>query len=57
MLVITRREGQRIVIPEAGIEIVVARIFDNGAVRVGVQAPPELTILRKELVSRQEARR
>jgi carbon storage regulator len=47
MLVLSRRTSQQIMIgPE--IEITIVRI-DRSQVRVGIEAPPELTILRKEL--------
>jgi carbon storage regulator CsrA len=51
MLTLTRKAGERIVIPEAGIEIVIQRILPNRAVRVGVVAPQKLTILREELLA------
>ena len=57
MLVVTRKAGEKIVIPEAGIEILVARILPNGAVRVGVTAPAHCKILREELVETQGARK
>jgi carbon storage regulator len=47
MLVLSRRTSQQIMIgPE--IEITVVRI-DRNQVRLGIEAPSELTILRKEL--------
>lgn len=52
MLVVTRRQGEKIVLPEVGVEIVVTKILDNGTVRIGVHAPRELKIFRKELVTK-----
>lgn len=52
MLVVTRKTGERISIPDIGVEIVIAKVLDTGAVRVGISAPPHLAILRKELLSR-----
>lgn len=49
MLVVTRRVGDRIVIPKAGIEIVVTKVLPNGQVRIGVEAPKDVEIYRGEL--------
>ena len=57
MLVVTRRQGERIVLPEIGVEIVVTKILENRTVRIGVSAPKELRILRKEILSRAAAKR
>ena len=51
MLVVTRRQGEKIVLPEIGVEIVVTKILENKSVRIGVSAPKELRILRKELIA------
>lgn len=50
MLVITRKTNEKILLPDLGIEIVVARILPNGSVRVGIKAPPGVRILREELM-------
>ncbi|MBD7909859.1 MULTISPECIES: carbon storage regulator CsrA [Clostridium] len=47
MLVITRKEGESIVIGD-GIEISVSKVSD-GSVKLAINAPKEMTILRKEL--------
>lgn len=47
MLVVTRKEGQSILIGD-DIEISISKIED-GSVKVAIDAPRELTILRKEL--------
>jgi len=48
MLVLSRRRGERIVIGP-NIELTVVAVCGN-RVRLGVQAPPEVTILRNELL-------
>lgn len=48
MLVLGRRPGDSIVI-DGGIRIVVLAC-DRGGVRIGIEAPPEVTILRGEIV-------
>lgn len=50
MLVVTRRRGDRLLIGK-DIEILVTRIVD-GQVRLAIQAPPEVRILREELLDR-----
>jgi carbon storage regulator len=47
MLVLSRKEGERLVIGE-GIVITVVRI-DGKRVRIGVQAPAEIGIRREEI--------
>lgn len=47
MLVLTRREGQRIVIDDDIIIRVVS--IKNGQVRLGIDAPPRVHIVREEL--------
>ena len=46
MLIVSRRKGQRIVIGD--IEVVVTEITRSG-VKLGIQAPPQQTILRGEV--------
>ena len=53
MLVLGRRPGDSIVI-DGGIRIVVLAC-DRGGVRIGIEAPPEVTILRGEIVQAVEA--
>ena len=48
MLILGRRPGDSIVI-DGGIRIVVLAC-DRGGVRLGIEAPPEVTILRGEIV-------
>lgn len=47
MLVITRKKGESLMIGD-DIEITISKIED-GSVKIGVQAPKNVTILRKEL--------
>ena len=47
MLILGRREGDSILI-EGGIRIVIVSC-DRGGVRIGIEAPPELKILRGEI--------
>ena len=50
MLVLSRRPHEKIVIPGLGITVHVVSINGN-VVRLGVEAPPDVKILREELVS------
>ncbi len=47
MLILGRREGDSILI-EGGIRIVVVSC-DRGGVRIGIEAPPDVKILRGEI--------
>ena len=55
MLVLTRKVGERIVIPGLEVEVFVLKIVGN-RVSVGVDAPAESQILRGEIVDRQQPR-
>jgi carbon storage regulator len=50
MLVLTRREGDRIQIGES-ITVTVVRISPH-AVRIGIEAPIDTVVLRQEIVAR-----
>jgi carbon storage regulator CsrA len=52
MLVLGRRLNQTIIIEPGNIKITVTHIGQGGAVRLGIDAPPEYTILREELVGK-----
>lgn len=52
MLILGRREGDSILI-EGGIRIVVVSC-DRGGVRLGIEAPPEVKILRGEIAKQVE---
>ncbi|WP_270562919.1 carbon storage regulator CsrA [Clostridium beijerinckii] len=47
MLIITRKKGESLMIGD-DIEIVVSKI-DDGSVKIGIKAPKDVTILRKEI--------
>ncbi len=49
MLVMERRAGERIMIG-GGIVITIVEVRPNGKVKVGVEAPKELRVLREELL-------
>jgi carbon storage regulator len=53
MLIIARRKGQRIRIG-AGIEVVVTAVT-RGEVRLGIVAPPEVSVTREEVHAAVEA--
>jgi carbon storage regulator len=55
MLVLSRRVGERIWIGDQ-ISITVVRLT-NGGVRLGIDAPPELPVVREELKLRMDAER
>jgi carbon storage regulator len=47
MLVLSRKQGERITVGD-NIEIVITKLSGN-AVRIGIEAPPEVSIRRSEL--------
>lgn len=47
MLIITRKKGESLMIGD-DIEIIVSKI-DDGSVKIGIKAPRNIEILRKEL--------
>jgi carbon storage regulator len=49
MLILSRREGDSILIGD-GVRLVVLSV-DRRGVRIGIEAPPEVRILRGEIVS------
>jgi carbon storage regulator len=51
MLVLSRKRGEQIVVPECGLTLTVLDIV-GGRVRVGIAAPSDLTIQRAEIVER-----
>ena len=53
MLVLSRKRGQRIVIPNCSITITIAAIKGDW-VRLGIAAPAEVAVLREELVGRKK---
>jgi carbon storage regulator len=53
MLVLSRRVNEKIVIPDLDITIQVVSIRP-GVVRLGIEAPRDVSILREELCEREE---
>ncbi len=54
MLVLTRRLNEKLVLPTLGITIEVVAVQGN-AVRLGIQAPADVKVMREELVNRAAA--
>jgi carbon storage regulator len=52
MLIITRKKGESLMIGD-DIEITISKIED-GSVKIGIKAPRDVTILRKELYEQVE---
>jgi carbon storage regulator CsrA len=50
VLVLSRRVNEKIVLPGLGITVQVVSIKGN-AIRLGIEAPPDVKVLREELVS------
>jgi len=50
VLVVSRKVGQRILIGD-NITVTVVKV-GSGGVRIGIQAPPEMAIIREELAER-----
>ena len=53
MLIITRKKGESLMIGD-DIEITISKI-DDGAVKIGINAPKNISILRKELYEQVKA--
>jgi carbon storage regulator len=53
MLIITRKEGESFLIGD-NIEITITKVAD-GNVKIGIDAPREMTVLRKELYEEVES--
>lgn len=54
MLVLTRRLHERIVIPDLNLTIQVVAT-KGGTIRLGIEAPPDVPILRGELLEQSQA--
>ena len=52
MLVVSRKVGERILIGDK-VAVTVVKI-SGGAVRIGVEAPPEMAVMRQELAEEME---
>ncbi|QDU10868.1 response regulator [Gimesia aquarii] len=53
MLVLSRRNDENIVFPNVGITVKILRI-KGGLAKIGIEAPPEIRILRKEIEGKEE---
>ncbi len=49
MLVLSRKIGERIVVPDCGLSITIVSVKGN-TVRVGFEAPAEIGVYREELL-------
>lgn len=54
MLVLSRKPGEEIVLPGTNTVIRIVEVRKNGVVRVGVEAPPEVEIKRRELMPKDQ---
>jgi carbon storage regulator len=54
MLVLSRRRNEKVVLPSLGVTVQVLAIR-RGEVRLGIMAPPDVPILREELVGKPRA--
>ena len=54
MLVLTRQPHQKIVLPGLHVTLEVVAI-KGGAVRIGIEAPPDVQVLREELLDQSPA--
>ena len=56
MLVLSRKSGERIVVPQCGLTVTVIAVKCN-SVRLGIDAPTEVAVLREELVRQKRGHR
>jgi carbon storage regulator CsrA len=54
VLVLSRRLNEQIVLPELNITIQIVAI-KPGVVRIGIEAPPDVPVLREELLEKEQA--
>lgn len=54
VLILTRRPHEKIVLPGLGVTIQVAAI-QGGTVRIGIEAPPDVRVMREELLNQSKA--
>jgi carbon storage regulator CsrA len=55
MLLLSRRVGERIFFPGIGAYIKILAV-NGGTVRLSIEAPPEILILREELLARRDSK-
>ncbi len=53
MLVLSRKVGERIVLPNLGVTLVVVRLMGD-KVRLGIEADPSIRVLREELLTEED---
>jgi carbon storage regulator len=53
MLVLSRKRGEQIVIPDSSITITVVNVKGD-TVRLGITAPQEVTVFREEVLERKQ---
>jgi carbon storage regulator len=51
MLVLSRRVSEKMVLPGLGVTVTVVAI-KRGAVRLGIEAPPRVSVFREEVLQR-----
>jgi carbon storage regulator len=51
MLVLSRRLNEKLVLPEVGVTVSVLAV-KGGSVRIGIEAPPRVSIWREEVLRR-----
>ena len=54
MLVLSRKAGEEILVPECGVSVKVIAVQGN-KIRLGICAPPEVEVLRGELWEQEQA--
>jgi carbon storage regulator len=54
VLVLSRREGEEIRVPDCGVTVKVLAVQGN-KIRLGICAPPDVEVLRGELCERDQA--
>jgi len=57
MLVLTRKRGEGIILPDQGITITVLNVKPGGAVRIGVDADRSICVMREEVTNGAEGRK
>jgi carbon storage regulator len=53
VLVLSRKKGEQILVPEVGVILKVLAVKGN-SIRLGIEAPPDVHILRGELAGRDD---
>jgi carbon storage regulator CsrA len=54
VLVLSRRTHQMVVLPQLGVTVRVVAV-KQGVVRLGIEAPPDVAVLREELLDKSPA--